>query len=51
MDQQLRRRCVGLEARVKEGTEGLEGRCVRREEVRAEVEQLRRGLAQTVGNI
>ena len=35
---------------MKEGVEGLEGRRVRREEVRAEVEQLRRGLTQTVGN-
>ena len=48
VDQQFRRRCVNLERKVKEGGEAAGGSRVRREEVRVEVEQLRKGLVQTV---
>ena len=48
VDQQLRRRCVNLERKVKERGEAAGASHVRREEVRVEVEQLRKGLAQTV---
>lgn len=51
VDQQLHRRCVNLERKVKEGGEAAEERRVRREEVKAEVEQLRKGLTQTVSRL
>ena len=51
VDQQLHRRCVNLERKVKEGGEAAEERRVRREEVKAEVEQLRKGLTQTVNRL